>query len=167
MGMTPKEAEEAVPGIIEFADIGEAAYRPVRTYSSGMHARLRFAIAAAVHPKILLVDEALGTGDAIFRKKSDDAIQSILDDAGTMFMVNHNMDAVTSMCNRAIWIHKGEMIADGEAKDIAKLYTDWTRLRTQGKNNAAQKYIEECKDSYVPLYIRAEKRRNRPKHFSG
>lgn len=149
-GLSSEEADAAVPEIIEFAALGTAAHRAVRTYSSGMHARLRFAISAAVHPHILLIDEALGTGDAVFAKKSQKAIEEILSDAGTIFMVSHDMNSLKRVCNRSIWIHKGRIMMDDDIDTVAKQYTTWSGLMSDGKKEKANTMLLDVANAYRP-----------------
>ena len=106
IGMTPAEIAEEYDAICEFAGIGEFVHLPMNTYSSGMGARLRFAIAAARAPEILLIDEALATGDAEFRRRSEERIRELREQAGTVFLVSHGLGIVRETCNRAIWLEK-------------------------------------------------------------
>lgn len=149
-GLTSEEADAAVPDIIKFSGLGSAAHRAVRTYSSGMHARLRFAINAVVHPRILLIDEALGTGDAVFAKKTKTVIDEILADAGTIFMVSHSIPSLRQICNRGIWIHKGRIVTDGSFAESIKLYQQWTKLQTAGKTEKANAFLLDLMNSYEP-----------------
>jgi teichoic acid transport system ATP-binding protein len=129
MGMTPEEIEKHYDEIVEFADIGDFIDLPMRTYSSGMAAKLRFAIASAKSHDILLIDEALATGDAEFRIKSEKKIKDLRDEAGTVFLVSHSLDVVTDTCNRAIWLDKGALRMDGEAKTVVDAYLTETTKR--------------------------------------
>ncbi len=122
LGMTPEEASAAKPGIVEFADIGEAIGRPMSTYSSGMAARLRFAIAAAREHDILLIDEALATGDALFRRRSEARIKQLRSAAGTVFLVSHSLGVVRATCNRGIWLDDGQILMDGQAAEVCDAY---------------------------------------------
>lgn len=122
IGMTPAEIEREYDAICEFADIGEFVHLPMSTYSSGMGARLRFAIAAARAPDILLIDEALATGDAKFRRRSEKRIHELRDHAGTVFLVSHGLGIIRDTCNRAIWIEEGQMVMDGEANAVVDAY---------------------------------------------
>jgi teichoic acid transport system ATP-binding protein len=122
MGMTPAEVEEHYDAICEFAGIGEFISLPMETYSSGMAARLRFAIAAVKTHEILLIDEALSTGDAQFRRRSEARIRELRDAAGTVFLVSHGLGIVRQTCNRAIWIEEGKMVADGEVNQVVDAY---------------------------------------------
>lgn len=123
MGMTMDQAHEKFDEIVEFSGIGEFVYLPMKAYSSGMQARLRFAISAAIVPDILMVDEALATGDREFRKKSEQKFREIRESAGTVFLVSHNPGSIEDHCDRAIWIERGEVIADGDARDVMREYS--------------------------------------------
>lgn len=123
MGMTMEQAREKFDEIVEFSGIGEFVYLPMSAYSSGMQARLRFAISAAIVPDILMVDEALATGDRHFRAKSKQKFDEIREQAGTVFLVSHNPGSIEEHCDRAIWIEQGEIIADGDAQDVMREYT--------------------------------------------
>jgi len=122
MGMTPKQAKEAFDSICEFAGIGDFISLPMNTYSSGMAARLRFAIAAARSHEVLLIDEALATGDAEFRRRSEERIRELRQDAGTVFLVSHGLGVVRETCDRAIWLEAGEIVVDGEAHAVVEAY---------------------------------------------
>lgn len=124
-GLSPQRTREALPGIAEFASIGDFFDAPMETYSSGMSARLRFAIAAASRPEILLVDEALAVGDATFKKKSADLVGNLLESAGTVFLVSHSTAEVENICNRSIWIEKGRIVADGTPTKVCGAYREW------------------------------------------
>jgi teichoic acid transport system ATP-binding protein len=114
MGMTKRETKEKYQGIVEFSGVGDFVGLPMKTYSSGMGSRLRFAIAASKSQDILLVDEALATGDAEFRVKSHARIQELRKDAGTVFLVAHNLEEVEQTCNRVIWMERGQIVTQGE-----------------------------------------------------
>jgi teichoic acid transport system ATP-binding protein len=129
MGMSPAEIEQRYEEIVEFAGVGEFIDLPMRTYSSGMAARLRFAIGSAKSHDILLVDEALATGDADFKVKSEQKIKDLRDEAGTVFLVSHSLEVVTSTCNRALWLDKGALKMDGDAKEVVDAYLSETTKR--------------------------------------
>jgi teichoic acid transport system ATP-binding protein len=122
MGMSPEEAAAKFDDIVDFAGIGDFISLPMRTYSSGMGARLRFAIAAAKSHNVLMIDEALGTGDAEFKRKSEDRIKELRDEAGTVFLVSHSLDVVLETCTRAIWLDKGLMKMDGAVDEVVAAY---------------------------------------------
>ena len=122
MGMTRQEALAKRDWIADFADIGEFLALPMTAYSSGMAARLRFAIAASTGHEILMVDEALATGDAEFRRRSENRIMELREAAGTVFLVSHSLNTVRLTCNRAIWLEKGQVVMDGEANEVVDAY---------------------------------------------
>jgi teichoic acid transport system ATP-binding protein len=122
IGMTPAEIAEEYEAICEFADIGEFVHLPMNTYSSGMGARLRFAIAAARAPDILLIDEALATGDAKFRRRSEKRILELREQAGTVFLVSHGLGIIRDTCTRAIWLENGQIRLDGDANAVVDAY---------------------------------------------
>ena len=124
MGMTPDEAREAYDGIVEFSGLDDFISLPMSTYSSGMSARLRFAIAAAKTREVLLIDEALATGDAQFRRRSERRIRELCDEAGTIFLVSHGLQVIRNTCNRVIWLDKGEVVMDGPVDDVVDAYED-------------------------------------------
>jgi teichoic acid transport system ATP-binding protein len=114
MGMTKQEAREKYQSIVDFSGVGEFIDLPMKTYSTGMGSRLRFAIAASKSHDILLVDEALATGDAEFRVKSHARIEELRQEAGTVFLVAHNLEEVELTCNRVIWMERGRIVEQGE-----------------------------------------------------
>ena len=122
MGMSREEALAKRAWIAEFADLGEFLAYPMDTYSSGMAARLRFAIAASKSHEILMIDEALATGDAEFRRRSEQRILELREEAGTVFLVSHSLGVVRLTCNRAIWLEKGRIVMDGEANEVVDAY---------------------------------------------
>jgi teichoic acid transport system ATP-binding protein len=112
MGMSPVEVKEKYQSIVDFSGVGDFINLPMRAYSTGMGNRLRFAIAAAKSQEILMVDEALATGDASFRTKSHNRIQQLRDEAGTVFLVAHNLGEIEQSCNRVIWMEAGKILRD-------------------------------------------------------
>jgi teichoic acid transport system ATP-binding protein len=114
MGMTKAETKAKFSSIVDFSGVGDFIDLPMKAYSSGMGSRLRFAIAASKSQDILLVDEALATGDAEFRVKSHARIQELRKDAGTVFLVAHNLEEVEQTCNRVIWMERGQIVTQGE-----------------------------------------------------
>ncbi|MGO4956331.1 ABC transporter ATP-binding protein [Luteococcus sp. Sow4_B9] len=149
LGFTPEQAEERLPAVVELAGIGSAINRPMNTYSSGMSARLTFAIAAAAEPEILLIDEALGTGDAAFAKRSEETIERIREQAGTIFLVSHAAQTIETMCTRAIWLHMGEIIADGDAKTVARTYRWWAWNMASNEKDVADKVMQQARDGFL------------------
>lgn len=127
LGLTTREVREKFDEIVEFAGIGDFVYLPMKAYSAGMSARLRFAISTAARPDILMIDEALATGDAAFRQKSRERIDEIREQAGTIFLVSHSLASVRAMCNRVIWIDQGQIRMDGDVTTVTKAYRRFTR----------------------------------------
>jgi teichoic acid transport system ATP-binding protein len=123
LGLSPEAVQAGYDQVVEFSGIGEQIEFPMRTYSSGMQARLRFAIAASARHNILLIDEALAVGDADFNKRSRKRIQELREQAGTVFLVSHSLKSITETCDRALWIEKGVLRMDGAAEDVVKAYT--------------------------------------------
>lgn len=124
LGYNRKEIEQMRSDIVEFAELEDFIDLPMRTYSSGMSARLKFAIAASKQHEILIVDEALSVGDARFRKRSEARIREIREQAGTVFLVSHSMKSILDTCNRVLWINKGVLEMDGEAKEVVTAYQE-------------------------------------------
>jgi teichoic acid transport system ATP-binding protein len=122
LGMTADEVEEDLEEIAAFTDLGEALDRPLHTYSSGMRARLHFAVATAMEPEILLIDEALAVGDEAFRKKSEARIDRLLENAGTLLLVSHSLNEVQKRSSRVIWIEQGRLRADGDPGEVIEEY---------------------------------------------
>ena len=117
----------------------------MKTYSSGMGARLRFAIAASARPEILLIDEALATGDAATKERSEARMAEIRRDAGTIFLVSHAAQTIEEMCTRAIWLHKGEMVLDGPAYETARAYRWWAWNVAKGEHAKAEKLLRDAR----------------------
>lgn len=148
LGMSPAEAREQIGIIAEWTELGEAIHRPMGTYSSGMGARLNFAISTSVNPEILLVDEALSTGDAAFGAKAEQRIGEVIDKAGNLLLVSHDIRTIEKLCDRAVWIHKGEVIEDGPMEDISPLYHEWARLLGKDDKAPAYDFLEGVKLNY-------------------
>ncbi len=128
MGFTKQEAHDRLTEIVEFSGInerGDFSELPMNTYSSGMAARLRFAIAAAKMHDVLLVDEALATGDARFRRKSEQRVREMLAGAGTVFLVSHAVNTIVEVCNRTIWLEGGVLRMDGPTHEVVAAYEDY------------------------------------------
>ncbi|MDR3359943.1 MAG: ABC transporter ATP-binding protein [Bifidobacteriaceae bacterium] len=124
LGLTRAEVRERFDAIVEFSGIGEFVRLPMNAYSSGMASRLRFAISTAKVPDILMIDEALSTGDAAFQRRSRDKILEVKDQAGTVFLVSHSAKAVEAMCERALWLEKGELVMDGPVAEVLEAYRE-------------------------------------------
>jgi teichoic acid transport system ATP-binding protein len=114
MGMPPAEVKAHYQQIVDFSGVGNFVDLPMRAYSTGMAQRLRFAIASAKSHEILMIDEALATGDAAFRTKSHNRIKELRDEAGTVFLVAHNLGEIEQSCNRVIWMEAGQILRDSD-----------------------------------------------------
>ena len=140
LGLDDAVTRELLPSIIEYAELGAFIDAPLKTYSSGMRARLGFAIATSVDPDILLLDEVLATGDANFRAKSKARVIDIVSAAKAVVLVTHDMNWVTEYCNRAILIERGELVMEGEPAavvELHQLHTEEARARTVAEAEAA------------------------------
>jgi ABC-type polysaccharide/polyol phosphate transport system ATPase subunit len=124
LGIPHRTMEERLPGIVDFADIGEFIDASIKTYSSGMRARLGFSIATAVDPDVLIIDEVLATGDAVFRAKSKQRIIELTKHAKAIVLVTHDMSWVTEFCNRAMLLDHGHVIMEGPPADVVKLHEE-------------------------------------------
>lgn len=144
MGMNPTQAADAYRDIVELAGIGTAIHHPMKTYSSGMSARLKFAIAAAANPRILLIDEALATGDAAFRERSEERMTALRADAGCVFLVSHAAKSVEETCTRAVWLHKGRLVMDGDAYTVAQKYRWWAWNLAKGEEQKASGLLDDA-----------------------
>jgi ABC-type polysaccharide/polyol phosphate transport system ATPase subunit len=122
LGIPRKEMLERVDGIYEFTGLSEFAELPLKYYSSGMYLRLAFAIATEVDPDVLLIDEALGAGDAAFVDKAKVRIRGLLDRSHVVVIVSHDMGALRELCTRGVWLKKGRIVADGPIGDVIDAY---------------------------------------------
>jgi ABC-type polysaccharide/polyol phosphate transport system ATPase subunit len=138
MGIDHKVMTDITPGIINFANIGAFIDAPMKTYSSGMRARVGFSIATAVDPDILLLDEVLQTGDNKFKQKSRERIAEVLKTAKAVVMVTHDMSWITAFCTRAILLDKGQIVAEGDPDEIADLHEQDAEKRQKQKRKAKQ-----------------------------
>jgi len=127
LGMSRHEMNEWMPSIAAFAELEGFLDAPIRNYSTGMVARLAFAIATDVDPDILLVDEALSVGDERFRNRCHDRMQHFRDRGKTFLFVSHSLEEVVATCQRAVWIGDGRVVGDGPAAEVCGLYRDWSR----------------------------------------
>ncbi|MEU9245630.1 ABC transporter ATP-binding protein [Streptomyces sp. NPDC048385] len=142
MGMSREEIKERYQDIVDFSGInekGDFITLPMRTYSSGMGARLRFSIAAAKDHDVLLIDEALATGDASFRMRSEERIRELRERAGTVFLVSHNNKSIRDTCERVLWLERGVLRMDGPTEDVLAEYEAFTGDKSaKAKPKAAQ-----------------------------
>lgn len=129
LGFTRGEIEERFERIVDFAELWDFIDAPLRTYSSGMAARLGFAVATIERPDILIVDEVLGVGDAAFQEKSLNRIRSFQEQGTTTLYVSHSMSTVRSLCHRAAWLHEGEVRFLGPADEAVRRYLDFLGVK--------------------------------------
>lgn len=146
MGYSDVEMEERMKQIVEFADIGDFIYQPVKSYSSGMFVRLAFATQIFSEPDILIVDEALSVGDIRFQQKCFRAMESIMKDK-TVVLVTHDTAAVTRFCRRVVWINKGKVMYDGEVAEGLKRYQEFLIQSAIEEKGAASVLYEEEKEA--------------------
>ena len=121
-GVTGARARKLLEDVLEFAELEEFIDKPVKTYSSGMYSRLAFAAATAIRPEILIIDEILGAGDSYFAGKSAKRMRTLTAEGTTVLFVSHDMSAVQMICDRAIWIERGRVVADGDPIEIGRSY---------------------------------------------
>lgn len=127
LGYSKKFIDERIDEIIEFSELGEFINVPLKNYSSGMKARLGFAIASMVEPDILILDEVLSVGDAKFKKKSEKKIMDMFDSGVTVLFVSHSLEQVKKICNKAIILQKGTLVVSGDVQDVAAKYVEMTK----------------------------------------
>ncbi|MHB8810244.1 MAG: ABC transporter ATP-binding protein, partial [Desulfobulbaceae bacterium] len=127
LGMTRRQVTARIGDIEEFAELGEFFDEPLRIYSSGMRSRLGFAVATAVNPDILILDEVMSTGDAAFRNKADQRMQAMRQRTKTVLMVSHSAEQVKNLCSRVVWLEKGRLIMDGPAVPILAEYNKFCK----------------------------------------
>ncbi|HZR83313.1 MAG TPA: ABC transporter ATP-binding protein [Candidatus Binatia bacterium] len=128
-GMTRDDLARRADDIVAFSELGEFIEQPMRTYSSGMFLRLAFSLATAADPDVLVIDEALAVGDQRFQAKCTDKILRFLADGGTLLFCSHNLYQVKKLCDRALWLDHGRVVAYGPAADVCDAYADRTRGR--------------------------------------
>jgi len=137
MGLSPEQIAARFPDIVAFADIGEFIDQPVKTYSSGMAVRLAFAVIAHVDADILVIDEALAVGDAFFTQKCMRFLRTFMK-TGTVLFVSHDTAAVKSLCSRVIWLEKGEVLRQGDPKEISDLYLEAFYEEKHGRRSSTK-----------------------------
>ncbi|WP_172257040.1 ABC transporter ATP-binding protein [Saccharibacillus deserti] len=153
MGYTREEMEPRMAAIIDFADIGEFIDQPVKVYSSGMFARLAFAVSINVDPDILIVDEALAVGDIRFQTKCIDKMKELKSKGTTILFVSHAVEQVKRFCNKAVWIKDGQVQALGEASEVVDEYEDFMKNYTEDHVQKRESQIhvqeEEAENDFV------------------
>lgn len=124
MGFSRKFIDEKYDEIVEFSELKEFINAPLKSYSSGMKSRLGFAIATAVKPDVLILDEVLSVGDAAFKEKSEQRILDMMKDGVTVLYVSHSTDRIRKLCNKAIILTKGQIVANGDVSEVCDMYTE-------------------------------------------
>ncbi|WP_246836203.1 ABC transporter ATP-binding protein [Nesterenkonia sp. NBAIMH1] len=153
MGMTPAEAERKFEMIVELSGLREALDMPLKAYSAGMSSRLQFAIATAKDPDILLIDEALNTGDSQFRARTKDRLDEVRSQAGCVFLVSHSLGTIKQMCTRVIWIEQGRLLADGDPEWVCSQYQEYTDHKSSGRTRSAQIVYDRTMLKLAPVEI--------------
>ena len=149
-GLSDSEMVDAVEEIAEFTELGQFLGQPYRTYSSGMQARLAFATATAVvRPRILIIDEVLGAGDAYFLSKCNERMRALVSAGATVLLVSHSLDQITAMCDQAIWIDRGRIAQRGPALEVVKAYQQFIRTLDDRRLRAKNRKVHN--PSYHPL----------------
>ena len=149
MGLDRYEIGNKFQSIVELSGLDKALHLPMKSYSSGMASRLRFAIAACVDPEILVIDEALNTGDAQFHDRSKRKMDELRANAGCVFLVSHSLDTVLSMCSRAIWVDEGDLVKDGSPREVIRDYRNFTGRLSRGRYADASELLNEIKADLV------------------
>lgn len=148
MGFSGAETENLLPEIASFAEIGDFIYQPLKTYSSGMYIRLAFAAAIAVAPQILIIDEALAVGDAVFQHRCMRRIKEMQENGTTILFVSHDPGAIRALCNRAVLLNHGEKIAEGSPPDVLNRYQKIIMARQQAYEASAKPAERSTNESF-------------------
>jgi lipopolysaccharide transport system ATP-binding protein len=146
MGFSRSETEALLPEIERFAEIGPFLYQPVKTYSSGMYVRLAFSVAISASPQILIIDEALAVGDAVFQHRCMRRLKEMQESGVTIFFVSHDPSAVRSLCSRAILLNGGQVEADGKPADVLNRYQKLIMAREEAYDAAPTVQTEGLND---------------------
>lgn len=131
LGETPNEIKAKMMEIAEFSELGDFLNMPVKYYSSGMLVRLAFSVSTAIDPDILLLDEALAAGDAAFIQKAQERMKGLMQKSKILVLVTHGMQAAVELCNRCIWLDRGEIVMDGDPKEVTAAYEREMRTEAQ------------------------------------
>lgn len=154
MGHSKEEMDGLLDGIAAFADIGEFIHQPVKMYSSGMFARLAFAVNAFVEPDILIVDEALSVGDSSFQIKCMKKMRELMESGTAVLFVSHDIGAIRRFCNRAFWLDHGELKQQGETNLVADAYSEFLKLQDAANSN--QEKVQQAETGAAPVATIAE-----------
>jgi teichoic acid transport system ATP-binding protein len=148
-GMTPAQVDAKMDELVHIAALDKALHWPMKAYSSGMAARLRFAVATATDPEILILDEALGTGDAQFQDRGKARMQEIRDQAGCILFVSHSMSEVRQMCSRVVWIDEGAPVMDGAPDEVIPVYEHFMAELAAGNNRSGEAIRDDARSRMI------------------
>lgn len=132
LGETPQSIKKKMKEIAEFSELGDFLNMPVKYYSSGMFIRLAFSVSTSIKPDILLLDEVIAAGDAAFLEKANERIHNMIHSSRILILVTHSMESAIKMCNRCIWMEKGEILMDGNPENVTRAYIENVR-KTEGQ----------------------------------
>ena len=128
LGYKKEEIDKRVNDIIEFSELGDFIYKPVRSYSSGMHSKLAFSITAILETDIMLIDEVLSVGDIHFKQKSYNKMKELINDSNrTVLIVSHNTKTIVDLCDNVVWLHEGQIVDQGDPKEIMEKYEEFMK----------------------------------------
>lgn len=142
LGLSKSQVDNIIQGVIDFAELGDFLYQPVKSYSSGMKARLGFAISISLNPDIIIIDEALSVGDSGFANKCIKKMEEFKNSGKTIFFVSHSLNQVKSFCNKALWIEGGELKKYGEIEEVAKEYHTYIEEFKRKSNEEKKAFTE-------------------------
>ena len=145
LGLSHGEIQNLIPQIIEFAGLGQFIFQQVKTYSSGMRAKLGFAIAVNIDPDILIIDEALSVGDPTFTEKCLKKMYHFREKEKTIIFVSHSMEQVKKFCNKAVWLEGGIMREIGNSAEVTEKYLEFIKEYNQLSNDQKENYIENLR----------------------
>lgn len=153
LGMPRDEIDARLPEIEESTGLGTSIHLPIDTYSSGMSARLRFAIATSRNPEVLVIDEALNVGDAQFRERSQQRMEELRDQAGCVVLVSHNRKTIANSCSRVLWLDRGIPLADGDPDEVLEGYARYNFLLAKQRLDEAEEHVASFRRDYRNVRI--------------
>ena len=161
MGFRKKRIQEITQGVIEFAELGDFLYQPVKKYSSGMKSRLGFSISLALNPDIFIIDEALSVGDKGFAQKCLDRMMKLRDEEGkTILFISHSLSQVRGFCKSGIWIEGGRLLETGEINTVCDHYSEYVEKLNKMPKKEKQKFLDE---KFAERLIEDKKKRSAQK----
>ena len=161
MGFRKKRIQEITQGVIEFAELGDFLYQPVKKYSSGMKSRLGFSISLALNPDIFIIDEALSVGDKGFAQKCLDRMMKLRDEEGkTILFISHSLSQVRGFCKSGIWIEGGRLVETGEINTVCDHYSEYVEKLNKMPKKEKQKFLDE---KFAERLIEDKKKRSAQK----